>query len=140
MSRSVGLISEYNRNRIWKQNSDNPLSASELRSIFTTGRCCSDKNCMARIRLPKDPSCCPTCAFTQERVFCGECPTPGNETQQRQHTEMITNYEATIIMIRQPLRAFRAPATATKTDVTGYHKAMSTYLMNHFSSRFFRLK
>ena len=89
---------------------------------------------MARIRLPKDPSCCPTCAFIT--VFCGECPTPGSDAEQQQHSQKITQYEAMIGMIRQPCRSFRAPASATRSEATGYHKGMTTYLMTHFQSRY----
>ena len=39
-------------------------------------------------------------------------------------------------MIRNPLRSFRAPPTASKKEKTGYNKGMSTYLMTHFQSRF----
>ena len=90
---------------------------------------------MAKIRLPKDPSCCPSCAsFTT--VFCGECPRPGDEREQQMHMQKISKYEAMIEEIRRPLKKFRTPKDESedKKKATGYNKGMTTYLMTWFNT------
>ena len=134
-SANGGLISQHSRDRILKQDTDKPLSASEIRSIFTTGKCCIDKNCMGTIRMPKDPSCCPTCAFSSTE-FCGECPTPGNKEEGEKHGVKVTDYERLIGFIRKPSNQFRSTDVDSKESITERSKAMTTYLMTHFSERF----
>ena len=138
LSGNGGLISEINRKRIEKQDPHQPLSASDIRSIFTTGKCCNDRNCMARLRLPKDPSCCPTCSFSSTTVFCGECPTPGDVASEQAQSAKITRYEALIQTIRKPFIKYRISPVETYTSVelVNLKKGLTTEVMKYFDQRF----